>query len=261
MTPAEHKKELLKRYKELGIKPGDTVFLHAQLFAFGQLTDDKDEYCEIFLEPLKEAVDYPNGTIVALTYTTSFGSRGEPFIYEDSKSEAGMLSEYIRTLPGAVRSLHPLGSVAAIGSQAEFICKNISRSQFGWNSVYHRLHQLKAKCLYLGLTLGETCTFMHYVEQLYGVSHCYHKAFFHPVFAQGKQQPEPFLSFVRNRKSTPYDFTRFQEHMRKLGKMSESEYAGAPLQTVDVVDCFDEGMKLLDENPSYFIKEPFYITE
>ncbi len=261
MSSADHKEELLKRFKDLGIQRGDAVFLHTQLFAFGELVSNKDEYCRIFLDPLKEAVGYPDGTIAALTYTTSFGSRGEPFVYETSKSEAGMLTEYIRTLPEAIRSLHPLGSIAAIGNKAVFICKNISRSQFGWNSVYHRLHQVQAKCLYLGLTVGDTCTFMHYVEHLYGVSHAYHKAYFHPVYSGGKLQRAPFLSFVRNRKSTPYDFLRFQDHLRSKKMVRESEYNGAPLQVVSTVDCFDEGMKLLDENPSYFIKEPFYITE
>ncbi|MFH1077804.1 MAG: AAC(3) family N-acetyltransferase [Patescibacteria group bacterium] len=256
-----HAQELRETLGRIGIQKGDTVYVHARLFRFGGLASDQEEFIRIFLDPLLDAVGYPEGTIVVITYTTRYSTYGEPFVYEETPSEAGILTEHIRRMPGAVRSFHPIGSVTAIGSKSHDICDGVSRSLFGWGSVYHRLHILKAKCLYLGITLGETCSFLHYVEHLYGVSHCYHKAFFHPVYRDGKLVEGPFLAFLRNRKSKPYDFSRFEKHMDSLGLVRASTFAGAPVQLVDFTDCFDQGMKVLDTDPCFFLKEPFYVTE
>ena len=261
MNSEFHRKNIFAIYRRLGIRPGDVVFIHARLFTFGQLADDKDEFVRIFLDPLMRVVDFPRGTIVVITYTTRYSSFGEPYKHEKTPSEAGILSEYVRTMKGAVRSFHPLGSVAAIGKDKHFICEGISRSQFGWNSVYHRMHILHGKCLYLGITLGQTCTFLHYVEHFYGVSYCYHKAFFHPAYRRGKLQRGPFLAFLRNRKSEPYDFSKFERRMRGKALLKEALYANGPIQVVAFDDCFTEGMKVLSKNPCYFIREPFYATE
>ncbi|KAA0205570.1 aminoglycoside N(3)-acetyltransferase [Candidatus Uhrbacteria bacterium] len=261
MSSSKHKHELLNRFRELGFKSGDVVYLHARLLDFGKLADTQEEFVKAFLDPLFEVIGYPQGTVVALTYTTSYSSDGKPYHHETSPSEAGLLTESIRTMPGAVRSLHPMGSVSAVGSRAHEICDAVSRSLFGWNSVYHRLHQVKAKGLYLGMSLKETCSFMHYVEQLYGVTHCYHKAYFHPVFKDGKEVPGPFLAFVRDRRSSPFDYARFEAHMRKQGMLKETSYQGAPLQVVNFEDCFNEGMALLQQDPCFFLQTPFYVTE
>lgn len=261
-TPVHQGQKLLAAYRKLGLRRGDVVFIHAQLFAFkGIRAADKNEFVRIFLDPLMKAIEFPYGTIVAITYTTAYSSFGTPYIHEKTPTEAGILPEYVRTMRGAVRSFHPLGSVAAIGAKKRFICERISRSQFGWNSVYHRLHQLNAKCLYLGMTLSDTCTFMHYVEHLYGVSHCYHKAFFHPAYYRGRRRTGPFLGFLRNRKSEPYDFSRFARHMKRNNLVREIQYQGSSLQVVRFEDCFREGMKVLDRDPCFFIKRPFYVTE
>lgn len=254
-----HRGTLLRLYRKLGIRKGDVIYIHAQLYKFGKIARSPKQLVEVFLKPLQQVLGR-TGTIVALTYTTSYGSHGKPFDHERSPSEAGLLTEYIRTSKGAVRSFHPIGSVAAIGKHKHHICDRVSRSQFGWGSVYHRLHQLGAKCLYLGITLGETCTFMHYVEQLYGVSHCYHKAFFYPAYRRGMLRKGPFLSFVRNRASEPYDFRPFEKFMKRRQLVKEGSYRRAPIQLVKLTDCFTMGMQLLDRDPCFFIASPFYVT-
>ena len=96
---------------------------------------------------------------------------------------------------------------------------------------------------------------------MYGVSHCYSKAFFYPAYKKGKLKKGPFLAFVRNRKSQDYDYSAFQKHLKKKKMIKEARYLSAPIQLVSFEDCFNEGIKKLDEDPCFFIKQPFYITE
>ena len=172
-----------------------------------------------------------------------------------------MFTEYIRTMKGALRSFHPLVSVVARGQKAKYITQNVTRSAFGWGSPFSRLHELKGKCLYLGMTCGESNTFLHYVGQMYGVSYSYNKAYFHPAYRNGALQQGPFLAFVRNRRSKPFDFSLFQKEMKKKKLVRESSVRNAPVQLVKLEDCFKIGMEMLNKNPCAFLQEPFYITK
>lgn len=256
-----HGERLYAIYTQLGLKEGDIVFIHSRLFSFGKLADIADETVEIFLNPLLNVIGYAKGTVAVLGYSPSYSSFGKPYIHEETPSESGILNEYIRKRTDSLRSFHPITSVIAIGREKETICKNTPRSAFGWGSPFHTMHRLGAKCLFLGVTLGQSCTFLHYVEHQYGVSHCYHKAFFHPAYKNGKLQPGPFMSFLRNRQSEEYNWHRFEQRTRERGLLRETSYLGAPIQLMNFTDCFEEGIRALDEDPCYFLKAPFYITE
>lgn len=247
-------------YSNLGVKKDDVVFLHINPLPFGLVANTKEDFVKFFIDPLREVLG-SGGTFAVLTYTYSYGLEGKPYIHEESPSEAGILTEAVRQLPGALRSLHPLISITALGSKAEYITQNVTRDAFGWGSPFSRLHELKAKCLYVGMTCGVSCSFLHYVEQMFGVSHCYNKAYFHPVYKNGAEVKGPFLAFVRNRKSKPYDYSGFESEMKTRGHVRDTKYKGAPLQVVELEQCFLVGMEMLDRDPCAFIQEPFYITK
>ena len=254
------KDNLVEAFRSVGLTEGDTVFIHANLLSFGLVASEKKGFVEYFLSPLREVIG-ESGTIAVMTYTFSYAGGKTPFSFEESPSEAGMLTEYIRTLPNASRSMHPLCSVSAIGPNAEVITGGKTRSAFGWGSPFQKLHELKAKCLFLGMTAGQSFTFLHYIEHLYGVSHCYHKAFFHPAMKEGKIVEGPFLAFLRNRNAEPYDFTRFEEEMRGRGHLSECTHKEGRIQGITLQDAFTVGMEMLANDACAFLKAPFYITE
>ncbi len=249
-----------KIYRKMGLKKGDVVFIHANMLPFGLVSRDKEKFIRFFLDPLLKIIG-ESGTISCLAYTFTYGLYGTSYDHEKSPSEAGMFTEYIRTMKGALRSLHPLVSVVARGQKAKYITQNVTRSAFGWGSPFSRLHELKGKCLYLGMTCGESNTFLHYVGQMYGVSYSYNKAYFHPAYKKGILQPSPFLAFVRNRKSKPFDFSLFEKEMKKKKLVREGSIRNAPVQLVNLEDCFKIGMEMLNKNPCAFLQEPFYITK
>lgn len=252
--------DLPSRYAALGIKKGDTVFIHAKLVAFGGVAGSKEELCRYFLDPLLDLLG-PSGTVVALSHTFSYTSHGTPYIHEESPSESGMLTEYIRTMKGTQRSFHPFASVIAYGAKAEFITKDVSRSAYGWGSPWQRMHELGAKCLYLGLTCGVSCTFLHYVEQLYGVPHCFNKAFFHPAYKDGTLIEGPFLAFFRKRASPHYSLARFEEEMKKRHMVNEHLHNEASLQLLSFSDVFTVCMEMLGKDPCALLEGPYYMEE
>ena len=75
---------------------------------------------------------------------------GTAFELETTPSETGIFSEFIRTHPSSIRSLHPLHSVAALGRKAEEICLNVSNNSYAIGSPLYRMFAMNAKAVALG---------------------------------------------------------------------------------------------------------------
>ena len=89
----------------IGLRPGDRVVVHSSLRAVGL---DADE----LIDRLLKAVG-PSGLVAMPTFTYD----NETFA-PDLPGRTGMLAEVFRRRPGALRSLHPTYSLAAIGAGA-----------------------------------------------------------------------------------------------------------------------------------------------
>lgn len=78
----------------------------------------------------------------------------------------GILSEVIRTWPGAIRSDNPDAGIAAIGERAEWLCAGHALSYgYGEGSPFAKLVEVGAKILMLGAPL-DTATLLHYSEHM-----------------------------------------------------------------------------------------------
>ena len=73
----------------------------------------------------------------------------------------------------------------------------------------------------------------------------------------------PFLAVVRylNGKVENNDCSQFHEHLRQRKLLLETKIGGADVVLTSIVDAFDEGYELLQQDPCYFLEEPFYMTE
>jgi aminoglycoside N3'-acetyltransferase len=191
--------ELMEALSSLGIARGDIVHVQSDLRRIGPVEAPmtREGVCGFYLDALQETVG-PQGTITACTAFEDYGRYGVPFVRETSPSRTDTFSEYLRNLPGAIRSIHPIVSVTGIGARAAEICGGSHFEGFGWQSPWGRLHRTGAKILTLGLSaeLGGT-TFFHYVERLYGVPYVYTKIFQSPVYSNGAAIPGPFTMSVR----------------------------------------------------------------
>ncbi|MDA8844342.1 AAC(3) family N-acetyltransferase, partial [Candidatus Pelagibacter bacterium] len=86
--------------------------------------------------------------------------------YNETKSETGILSEYIRTEISSLRTIHPIHSVCVFGKNKNKLPINYCSSSFGKNSLWEWACNSKNVCnLSLGLELDGGATFCHYAEE------------------------------------------------------------------------------------------------
>ena len=226
--------------------------------------DDPIKYCTAILSSFDSVLDFKNrGTIVVPTFTLSYARSGETFIYEDSKADPslGIFPEYIRQRKESFRSLHPLLSLCALGKDKNTICGSVSKCCYGWNSPFHRLYENEAKILLIGVDFQKV-SFIHHIEYMAGVSHYYNKAYFTPAWKDGTALKMPYCAGVRyyNNCVEPY-FLRMQQYLNDSNLLNTGYIGNAKTMFFKVKDLYDIGFELLQENPCYFLKKPFYTTQ
>ena len=176
--PPITKSRLISDLKKLGIKPGDTIMLHASVKAIGWAVGGPDIVIQALLDVLGK-----NGTLMMLVswedspynlvewpedWQRAYLEECPPFDPATSRAyrKWSILTEYLRTWPGAFRSNHPDASFAAVGALARWITENHPLQYgFGPGSPLAKLCEARGKVLLLGAPLN-TITLLHYAEHI-----------------------------------------------------------------------------------------------
>jgi len=174
-TPHYSKADLVAALRAVGLHPGQTVFTHTNIGFFGVPAEGNDRATadRIALEAFQEVLG-PAGTLVVPVYSYSFCKR-EVFDPASTPSTCGPWSEFVRTQPGARRSLDPIFSVAALGARAEELTRDVPAECFGPDSFWDRLFQ--ADGVICNLNVWVSSTFIHYVEKKLRVPYRFDKVF------------------------------------------------------------------------------------
>ncbi|MBT5400731.1 hypothetical protein HOL24_09350 [bacterium] len=214
-------------YRASGISKGCVVLLKTDLRLLGLFDlSSYDNILKAHFDALSSIIDLSVGTLVVSTASTGLCNTTNPFDTINTPSERGVLSEFIRKIPGSVRSFHPFHSYTAIGKDAEFITSNVSRHAFGIETPEDRLISVDAICLSVGLHARLTCSTVHHVEMQMGVPYRYNKEYLHPVINDNKTRNEFFYMNVYNRKCeinrnrNVKIFQEFSDNGYKLKKVS-----------------------------------------
>lgn len=133
--------------KRLGVRPGDHLCVHSSLMPFGLPTEGAATY----LAPLLEAVG-PSGTLAMPTFSFGFISSGAYHYRETPSSGMGALSEAARHHKDALRTRHPMQSLAVIGHHAAQLAAIETPSAYGKGSTFAQMRDLDFKVLLLGAT-------------------------------------------------------------------------------------------------------------
>ncbi|MDK2955047.1 MAG: aminoglycoside 3-N-acetyltransferase [Desulfovibrionales bacterium] len=190
--------DIKEAYRKAGVTRGRVVLVKTDLRYLGAFESPKrKDILSAHFNALADLVDLGVGTIVVQTHSTGLCNTDTPFDRQETPSERGVLTEFIRRQQGAVRSWHPFMSYAAVGAHADAICTNVSRHSFGLETPKARMLDLDAMCLSIGLEPRKTCTYVHHMELLMGVPYRYTKEFSHPVvMPDGRIETQPFYMFV-----------------------------------------------------------------
>jgi len=162
----------------LGLAAGDAVMVHAAVSKVGRLLDGPDT----IIAALSDAVG-PEGTVLAYA---DWEARYEDLVdldgrvppewrehilpFDPLRSRAirdnGVLPEFLRTTPGALRSGNPGASLVALGAKAEWLTADHPLDYgYGEGSPLAKLVETGGKVLMLGAPL-DTLTLLHHAEHL-----------------------------------------------------------------------------------------------
>ncbi len=144
----------------LGVRRGDALIFHSALSSVGRLEGGVEALIDAFA-----AAVGPEGTLMAPVMPDVFA----PIDLLDSPSTVGRVVEAFRKRPGALRSMHPTHSVAALGPRAaELVAGHEDCTPCGLGSPYERLARLGGWVLLFGVDQDRN-TSLHTAEDLAGV--------------------------------------------------------------------------------------------
>jgi aminoglycoside N3'-acetyltransferase len=223
-------------------------------------------FCKYIYDSFNSVIGFDGdnckGTIIVPTFTHNYARGSKYFDLVESPSETGIFTEYIRLLPGAIRSLHPINSCAGIGKNKS-ILNNVSRSGYGMNSVFDRFEKINGSMvLWFGASIIHT-SYVHHVEQLVGVSYVYNKAYFKPTskFKTGIVT-KPYMNSVRylDRNIRP-NYSILQSRLLKKGLLLTTNINGLKAMSCPTSALVAEIYSILDENTCGLLESNVYTVE
>ena len=264
MTEVEASHALRALLVELGVAGGETIYMGLDMARLplpswpAALNRDsirarEDRWCAFLFEHIMEILG-SRGTLLVGTFSYSCGNPEIPFVVEETRSEIGPFTNWLRQHHQAIRSLHPIFSVAGVGLHARSILTNTGGAAFGPCSPFGRLAGLDARFVSLGVPFHLSITYLHHLEQCYGCNHRYHKIFITPVIKGGIVQKGPFLGYMRWRGlDAGPNFKPCEDQMLSEGVMREVLWNGCVNHAVHIADLDRIGYAMLKENSCAFV--------
>lgn len=237
-------------FRKVGIENGETIFIHSDISVFGKIaTLDRNYFLSAILSQLGKAVGHA-GTLIMPTFSYSF-CKDEMFDVQETKSTVGTLSEFFRQQVGVTRTKHPIFSVAIHGTKQEYFL-DIGRDSFDNESIFGKLRQMNGKVVFFGAHLS-SCTFLHHIEQIYGVNYRYLKTFTGQVRCDDYTYNNSVTFFVRYLdRIVELDVSRLEDYLLKNNIMKSSSLGEGKIMAVNAQELFNTTIDLLDKDP-YFL--------
>lgn len=198
--------QVIQALQDVGVRPGDGMLIHSALHFLGRPLGGIDIYyqalCAVLDENPQPGAPLRQGTLAVPTFNFAF-ARGEPYDPQKTPSAGmGAFSEYIRQLPQAQRTSHPMQSLAVIGRHAADLASRDTPSAFDPGSAFERMLELDFKLLLLGADI-QAVAMLHYCEQRAGVPYRYWKDFTGEVNTPQGWQTCTYRMFVRRMEIDP----------------------------------------------------------
>ena len=192
---------LIKFFKKIGLKNGDTVFVASDIVSLIIFFKKKKLNLDLkfFTDSLIETVGN-NGTLLFPTFNWGFCS-GKIFNIKKTPSKCGALTNYVLKRDDFLRTKHPIYSFVVYGKKKKFFCNLENKDAWDKKSPFHYMYKKKAKNLFIGIDYKKAFTMDHYFEQICEVNYRYKKSFRSKyVGYDGEKKIKNFSMLVRNTK-------------------------------------------------------------
>jgi len=236
------KGDIVKGLNKLGLVKGDHVLVHSALGSFGHVSGG----AATVIAGLLEAVG-PEGTIVM----PSFSPSREPFDVTKSETNLGVIAQAFWKRKDALRSRHPVASVAAVGAKAQWLVEGHEEVTVahGKGTPYVRLTEIGGKILLLGADQDRS-TFLHAAESLAKLP--YLRTLKTPyIAADGKLAQSVSRYFPGPHR----DFIGLQGMLEQCGLMKKGRIGKCVAQLSDAAGLLEAMLELLKEDPGLFISD------
>ncbi len=164
------REDIAAGFRALSVPEGGIVLLHSSMKSFGLVEGGADAVIDGLLDALG-----PKGTLVTPTLTgnEALSVCNPPRIdLRTTPCWTGLIPETLRQRSGAMRSIHPTHSCAALGARAAELMRGheLSPTPCGSTSPYFRVAAAGGHIMFAGCGL-EVCTTLHTVEELANVGY------------------------------------------------------------------------------------------
>jgi aminoglycoside 3-N-acetyltransferase len=248
--------DTIKALREIGIKEGDTIFLHSDAIVVSQYSGFGNN--KGIISFINYIIDYigKKGTLIMPTFTYSF-SENEIYDIKNSPSKVGLITEVFRGMPGVIRSPDPMFSIASYGRDKKNYVHFDPYYCFGDDTFFSLIHKNNCWVIGIGCTLERGGTFLHYVEKKLKVEYRYEKPFSGVrILNNNNSQKHEISYFVRDlSRETDLDLTLLKNTMLNEKKLIKSKIGRILCWSMRANDCFNYASKLFESNKVALIKE------
>lgn len=244
--------EIKRALRQIGVNGGDTIMVHTSMKAVFGLADFKsgDEAAALLLKCFMDVLG-PQGTLVVPAFNYDFGEGGV-YIHESSPSQVGLFTNYVLRHPDSLRSFHPILSCSVLGPMTAL--SNVSRSSYGKGSIFEKLLTVDAGLVFFNTTC-DSMTFIHYVEQLIGVSYREVVEISGKV-SRGGEARDYSINFYARRPGVKVQMSRLHDTLLRNGSMRMADLGGHyPVFHVKCRAVMETVKERLKNNPWFLIEE------
>ena len=262
------KRQLVTEIRKLGLSEGQTVMLHASVKSIGHIAGGPQTILEAILEILTSS-----GTLMMLVawedtpyniFNASFQDdidkwpeknrqKCPTFDPEHSRADIkkmGILTEYLRTYPGSLRSPHPLG-YTAVGKLAQHVLKDQQwQYREGPGSPLEKLCDVGGKVLLLGAPT-ETVTLIHFAEYIADIPNKKTVRYKMPIIQNGERVWKDFeeYDFINGIVPWPEDYFKsiVDEYIEK-GNGVQGSVGMAKCHLFEAKDLINFGVNWMERN-------------
>lgn len=228
----------------------DLAVIHSSLLHLSLPTKGLEE---VFVDSI-QTLAAKGITLAFPAFTYSF-CNGKPFHYKKSRSETGLLADWILKSSGARRTPNPIFSFTVLGPKSEAIisCKNTTT--FGADSIFDYFEQANAAFIMLGCG-WRNCTQFHKYEEQAKVPYRYFKVFSGQAdFGNGMKETQCKM-FVRNLDiGVKNDFSTAENALRKKNKILSIDFCKGTVEAVRASDLASVCHQLLEHDPFTWVKD------
>jgi len=160
------KEQLINDLAAIGLCAGDAVLVHCAMSSLGPLEEGPKTLVDALVEVIGE-----NGHLLMPTSPNpamqlDYIRNLDTFDLVNSPSKMGAVTEYFRKLPEVKRSFSPTEPVAAWGKDANWFVEGHYKKETPYDeySPFARLAQREGKILYIGVSLINSGTSLHMLE-------------------------------------------------------------------------------------------------